>query len=373
MTPPPTIAVVGANGFIGTRLVETLHLDGGYRVRPVVRRASALASSARFSLEGRIADALDGFAMREALVGCDSAVHCVAGDAWTIMRSAEVVYRAAFAAGCRRLVYISSASVHGQGPAQGTDERSPLSDRQPLAYNNAKVRAEQSLDRLYRRTRLELVVLRPGIVFGPRSSWISGLADAILAGTACFAGENAGVCNAVYVDNLVNAIRLAIESRRAVGETYLVGDDTELTWREFYRPVAEAFGVRVEQFPILPVPTVQPGFDSSIGWIRASGLIRAAFKRAPDRLKRVLRVFHAGLRSVQRPTPGAVPSLEMALLHACRYRLPWRKARDQLGYSPIVGTEEAFRRTIGWLSFAGYPVTAAPSSATADRSQLGGN
>ena len=118
----PLIAVVGANGFIGSRLVEMLHLEGEMRVRPVVRRASALASAARFALEGRIANALDERALHDAFTGCDAVVHCVAGDTETIVESAAAVYAAADAAGCRRLVYLSSACVHGQSPAVGTDE-----------------------------------------------------------------------------------------------------------------------------------------------------------------------------------------------------------------------------------------------------------
>ena len=59
----PTVAVLGAGGFIGNRLVETLHLRGEHRVRPVVRRAASLALSARFSLDCRLADARDEAAL----------------------------------------------------------------------------------------------------------------------------------------------------------------------------------------------------------------------------------------------------------------------------------------------------------------------
>lgn len=369
MRPRPTIAIVGANGFIGSRLVETLHLDGGYRVRAVVRSVGALASSARFSLEGRVADALDGSALREALRGCDSAVYCVAGDPQTIVRSTETVFRAAEAARCRRLVYLSTASVHGQDPAADTDERSPLSDRQPLAYNNAKVRAERTLDGLRRSSHLELVVLRPAIVFGPRSSWISGLAEEILAGRACFVGSDAGVCNAIYVDNLVEAIRLAVESERAAGETYLLGDVAELTWRDFYRPVADALGVRVEEFPILPAPFGRPSI-TSFAWSRTLPRVRRVYQRAPAPVRRALAPIASALRAGDRSRPAV--TLEKALLHGCRHRLPWRKAREQLGYAPVVGVEEAFRRTIGWLAFAGYPVNAAGSDAAAAAGSDGG-
>jgi 2-alkyl-3-oxoalkanoate reductase len=351
----PTVAVVGANGFIGSRVVEMLHLEGDAVVRPIVRRASALASAARFALDGRVADAGDAAAMQRALAGADAVVHCVAGDPATIERAAERVYQAAQAAGCRRLVYLSTASVHGQSPAAGTDERSPLSDRQPLAYNNAKVRAERRLLELRRAGRLELVLLRPAIVFGPRSSWIANLADDVEHGRAHFVGGSGGVCNTLYVDNLVHAIRLALAVPRADGEVYLLGDDEAPTWREFYRPVVEALGGRVEDLPVLSyAPPV--GLAARIEQVRRSRPVQDGLMHLPLRLRLGLTAFYAAVGPQEAGEGGPVATLETALLHGCRHRLPWDKARAELGYAPPVALAEAFRRTIGWLAFAGYPV-----------------
>ena len=370
-----TIAVVGANGFIGSRLVEMLHLEGATPVRPVVRRASALASAARFALEGRVADALDTSALRNALAGCDAVVHCVAGDAKTIVKSAEAVYTAAEAAGCRRLVYLSSACVHGQSPVPGTDERSVLSDRQPIEYNNAKVRAERALRTLRARGRLELVVLRPAIVFGPRSQWIAGFADDVLAGRAHFAGDDSGICNSLYVDNLVHAIRLAIESPRADREAYLLGDEEAPTWRELYRPFAEALGTHVENLPVLPYRPARWSLAESMDRMRSSRAVQGTLMRLPERLRRGVGAFYAELSGIGERDGVArgdavyappAPTLEMTLLHGCRYRLPWRKAHAELGYSPAVAFEDACQRTIGWLNFAGYPVTTGARAATGD-------
>ena len=139
------VAVLGANGFIGSRAVEMMHLSGWAEVRPVVRRAAALASASRFSLNGRVADARDIQALALAFTGCDYVVHAVAGNPRLIVDAIEPVYRAAEVSGVRRLIYLSSAAVHGQAPPAGTDETSMLSDRQPIQYNNAKVQAERRL------------------------------------------------------------------------------------------------------------------------------------------------------------------------------------------------------------------------------------
>jgi nucleoside-diphosphate-sugar epimerase len=362
MSARPCVAVVGAGGFIGTRLVEMLHLEGDATVRPIVRQASALASAARFALDGRVADARDLPALRRALHGAEIVVHAVAGDPATITSSAVAVYQAAAAAGCRRLVYLSSAAVHGQSPEPGTDERSPLSDRQPIAYNNAKVRAERALAELRRGGRVELVVLRPAIVFGPRSAWIAALADAYAAGTAHFAGTADGICNALYVDDLVHAVRLAATAP-ADGETYLVGDDAGPTWRELYRPFVEALGGRIEVLPIVPYVPPERGLAERLERVRASAPVQSALQRLPERLRLALVAFYAAAARRETSVASAItPTHELALLHACRVKLPWEKARRELGYAPPVGVAEGIRRTLGWLAFAGYPLkTGAPS------------
>src|SRR5919108_49903 len=127
-----SVAVLGANGFIGSRAVEMLHLARLSKVRPVVRTADGLATSSRLDLEGRVADAFDQVALRRAFEGCEVVVHAIAGDRKTIIETVQTAYQAADEAGVRRLIYLSSASVHGQAPIPGTDENSPLSDRQPI-------------------------------------------------------------------------------------------------------------------------------------------------------------------------------------------------------------------------------------------------
>src|SRR4030095_6944302 len=135
-----------------------------------------------FDLDGAVADVFDQTALRHAFADCAVVVHAVAGDPTVIVGSLAPVYRAAQAAGVRRLVYLSPASVHGQAPAPGTNEESPLNEHQPLAYNNAKVRAERALLKLREQGDVEVVLLRPGIVWGPRSAWIANFTTALLAG-----------------------------------------------------------------------------------------------------------------------------------------------------------------------------------------------
>ena len=98
------IALVGASGFVGTRLLEQWHLGGAFEVVPVVRSYSSLAVMARFELPWAVCDPMDPVALASAFQGCDAVVHAAIGDPGQIVAMAESIYRAAEAARVRRLV-----------------------------------------------------------------------------------------------------------------------------------------------------------------------------------------------------------------------------------------------------------------------------
>ena len=329
-----------------------------------MRHTAQLARSARFALEGRIADGFDVAALRAAFDGCDVVVHAIAGDRGTYFGTLEPVYGAAQDAGVRRLVYLSSASVHGQAPAPGTDERTALNPRQPLPYNTTRIMAERRLEKLRRRGSVEVVRLRPGIVYGPRSRWTGGLADELLRGEAVLVEGGRGICNGIYVDNLVHAIRLAMTADGADRQAFLLGERETITWRDLYRPVLEALGRDLDQ-----VPSVQGACDLAGAGARAAELVRERVRRSlawlPPGPRHGVRVLRAAWRAGRAPPaspwfrpaePVPAVTLETALLQRCSYQLPWAKARAILGYEPQIPFPEACGRSIAWLAFAGYPV-----------------
>lgn len=349
------VAILGAGGFIGSRAVEMLHLGGKHEVVAIARRASGLALAGRFDLSLKVADAFDQTALAAAFAGCDAVVAAIAGDLKTIVDTVAPLYAAAGQAGVRRIVYLSTASVHGQAPAPGTDERSPLSLRQPFAYNRAKIVAEQRLLSLRARGRTEIVILRPGIVYGPRSQWTGGLADQLLAGEAFLADGGSGVCNAIYVDNVVHSIERAIVADAADGEALLIGDRERVTWRDLTAPVAEALGIDLDSLPQPASAAIlahREPFARRVLKPAAQALLRKLPRRIGD-AQRAAR--HALLGTSEQP---AAPSFsrELALLHSCQVRLPSDKAERLIGFDPPIDFAEGCRRSVCWLRFAGYPV-----------------
>jgi 2-alkyl-3-oxoalkanoate reductase len=362
-------AVLGANGFIGTRITEMFALSEGMEVRPIVRDYSSLARASRFDLDSRVADAFDQEALQIAFQGCDVVVHVVAGNMKTILGTLKPVYQAAQKAGVQRLVYLSSGSVHGQAPQPGTDERSALSDQQVLPYNNAKVQAERTLSELRNQGDVELVMLRPSIVYGPRSSWVINFADALLVGRASLLNRGEGICNSIFVDNLVHAIYLAATQPAIDREVFLLGDQEYVTWADLYHPIAKTLGY---ELTVLPEGVVsEQDTEQKLSWferlepIRVSKPVQALLSIVPHKFRvAAYRAYETILEPqgdsppIPREDGQPVISHEMAMLYSCQYKLPHMKATRILGYQPPVSFNEAIRRTVAWLAFAGYPIKA---------------
>jgi len=351
------IAILGAGGFIGNRAVELLHRGGKHDVVPVVHRASALALAKRFDLEGRIADACDEQGLAAAFRGCGTVLAAVAGSSATITGMVGPLIRAARAARVRRIIYLSSQMVHGQAPAPGTSEESPLPRRHAVEYNRAKAAAEQEIARLAAAADVELVTLQPGIVYGPRSRWTGRLADELLAGQAFLVRDTAAVCNAIYVDNLVHAIERGIDAPTPRGQALFVNDEEALSWKDLIEPLADALEIDRET---IRRPALADALDARSSWAKRhlEPLAKSALRTLPVGAKRVLRA--ARNAAVERRAAVAPPrpryDREMALLQSCTVRLSDDKARSLLGYCPPVDHVEGMRRSIAWLRFAGYPV-----------------
>jgi nucleoside-diphosphate-sugar epimerase len=250
--------VTGATGFLGTRLVRRL-LDGGAEVRALVRPGKA--GSFRDALgpvgAGRL-ELLEGVLARVesyagAVAGCDVVYHVAAalgGGPAVLFQNNVIATRALIGAASDgrvgRFVLVSSLGVYGTGHLRKwdvLDEGCPL-DPQPHRrdpYTYSKVTQEQVAWEAHRAGRLPLVVVRPGVIYGPTRDCLTGRVGLQLGGLLVRMGGRQRLPY-TYVDNCARAVELAGTVPGVEGEAFNVVDDDAPTARDLARQYRSAVG-----------------------------------------------------------------------------------------------------------------------------------
>src|SRR6267378_863299 len=253
------VLVTGASGFVGTALCREM-LARGHSVRAAVRRLTppgALPSELHQILTPDIAADFD----RRALVdGVDAIVHLAAiahrtnpieGEMLRVNCDSAVRLAEAAAGLVRRFVFLSSVKVHGEDSGSGAcGEDDALTPED--SYGRSKLEAERALTETAARTGMELVIIRPPLVYGPGVkanflrllSWVdSGL-------PLPFASVH-NRRSLIYVGNLVDAIaRCAVHS--AARGPFLVSDEESVSTPELVSRIARALGRPARLVPAPP-------------------------------------------------------------------------------------------------------------------------
>jgi len=256
------ILVTGANGFVGSHLVEAL-LQAGYRVRCMVRRTSNLSFIRDLPVEWAYGDVGQGAGLLEACQGVEAVCHCAAltraCDEETFFRvntrGTEALARAALEASpsLRRFVFLSSQAAAGPSPGTGITLDESCTPQPITWYGKSKWAAEQALLAL---PDLPLTIVRPAAVFGPRDRDFWAYFDLVRRHLDLQLGGQDRALSLIYVLDLVSLILLALENDRAVGQTYFAGAGSH-THAEFSRVIAAALDSRVVHVR-LPLAVLAP-------------------------------------------------------------------------------------------------------------------
>ena len=257
------ILLTGATGFVGRALVPRL-LAERRTVRASVRRSSAALPADVEAVP--VDDVGPDTDWRAALVGVDAVVHLAArshvrrdssADAHALYRATNSLgalrlAEAAAAAGVRRLVFLSSVRVHGERSAGAPfDESSPLAAQDP--YGQSKADAERGLAALAGAGRLDPVILRPPLVYGPEARGnFARLARLVARGVPLPLGAVRNRRSLIYVGNLVDAIVCALDHPAAAGETFMVSDGEDVSTPELVHRIARALGKPARLLPVPP-------------------------------------------------------------------------------------------------------------------------
>src|SRR5262245_19056384 len=234
------ILVTGGSGFLGGRLVEALAKKGA-RIRVATSDFRHCARVARFPVELVKADLINPEALTRAAADCDIIFHFgyrFGGSPKEQQRvnveGTRALAEALLKSGGKRLVHISSVAAYGparDGDLVETSPPQPTTD----AYANTKLAIEHMLLDLYRNRGLPMSILQPTVVYGPYGPyWTVRPIEQVNIGRVVLPAQGLGLCNAVYVEDLVAAALLAAEHDAAVGQAFLISGSAPTTWREFY-------------------------------------------------------------------------------------------------------------------------------------------
>jgi nucleoside-diphosphate-sugar epimerase len=364
------ITIIGAAGFVGTRLIEALVLDGRTDVQAVVRAYRNLASLARFgpAVKVRLADAEDSASLLPALSGSSVVVNLCTGAPSGIIRSTRSILEACVAANVSRLIHLSSAVVYGEVTSPRLDDDAPPVSGHWMPYARAKAVAEIWLRDQLAAAPCQVAVLRPGIVWGVRSPHTMRAVNALLEKRAYLVGDGQGVFNSVYIDNLVSYIRTCSDHPGNIRGFYNVADQEFVTWRDSYSYLAGSLGYDMSRMPTVSGERFPWSARAALEYVQSLPIVNGLYHRLkaqlPDTVKSRIKKRLSGRYEYDRGAISYVtkPTVDRELwyLQKVRHKLPVDKFAQYFGFTPPVTFEEGIRRTLRWLTFLGY----APSPTT---------
>jgi 2-alkyl-3-oxoalkanoate reductase len=320
-----TVLVTGAAGFLGSQVVRML-AEAGECPRVLVLPGDSVMALEGCDYELHPGDLADRTSLVPALSGVDRVLNCAARTGpWgrddeyerTNVLGLETLVREALDAGVRRVVHVSSITVHGNDVRGTADESAPLRE-EPNPYSRTKVAGERLLQRMVRDEGAPVTVVRPGWIYGPGDRASFGrLAERVADGRMVVVGRGDNHLPLIYVRDAARGVLLASEVEQP-GATYLLVNDEPVTQREFLAAVAAELGV--------PAPT----------------------RHLPYRVALVAgAAAEAAWRLACRSEPPPLMRYGMQLLGG-ENRFVIERARRELGFEPRVDLAEGVRRAVDW-------------------------
>ncbi len=265
-TPSLCCLVTGASGFVGRAVIATMEQQGrAVRITGRDPLSQPMQGPAQVTTAGDLVDTRADWS--EAVSGVAAVIH-LAARAHILRDQASdplMAYRAAntagtlrlaeqaAAAGVRRFVFISTVKVNGEASAPGEALHEAMAPTPADPYALSKHEAEQGLRTIAARTGMEVVIIRPPLVYGPGvKANFAALMRAVSRGWPLPLGAIDNRRSLVALDNLVDFILTCLEHPSAANQTFLVSDGEDLSTPDLLRRLGQAMCRPVRLLPVPP-------------------------------------------------------------------------------------------------------------------------
>lgn len=268
------ILLTGGTGFVGKAIAEAIQCRHEYRLQLALRRKMLHAMGSVSCVEvGSIGATTDwSLALADISVVIHSAarvhvMHDTASEPLAKFREVNVdgtltLARQAADAGVKRFIFISSIKVNGEGTLRGNPYTAFDTPAPEDPYGISKMEAEQGLRLIADETGMEVVIIRPVLVYGPgvKANFLS-MMRWVHKGIPLPLGAINNSRSLVSLDNLVDLIVTCIDHPAAANQTFLVSDGEDLSTTELLRRVGAAVDKPAR---LLPVPPKLLEFGASL-------------------------------------------------------------------------------------------------------------
>jgi len=379
------ILVTGGTGFIGGRLVERLMLEHDTSVRVLVRNLTRATRIARFPVEIATGNLLNPADVAAAMQDCDIVFHCAFGNSGGEEKQRQInvegtrhVLDAALKAGVR-VVYLSTVSVYGNPDCDILDETVPRRYSGSI-YADSKLDAEKLAFDYAEKSNLPVAILQPTIVYGPfATGWTMNILQQLKAERVILVNGGEGLCNAVYVDDVVNAMLLAATKQEAIGEAFLISGEPPITWRDFYQGYEKILGIEstverpAEEIDLFRPPKPKSIFSEPLRILLENGVVRRRIMDTRE-VSTLMRIGRAALPQAVRsglkrpfmsnhdapPSPNgrksekplSLMNEELVRFFSSKTTVSIDKAKRLLGYQPTFDFEAGMKLTEQWAQWA---------------------
>ena len=307
------ILQTGATGFVGGAVLDRLSAEREDITAAVRKPQNDLPANARTVI---VPDLDAGTDWSDALEACSVIIHSAArvhimddqsNDPLAEFRKVNVdgtlnLARQASAAGVKRFIFISSIKVNGEDTALGRAYTAFDTPMPQDPYGISKMEAEEGVRLIAQETGMEVVIIRPVLVYGPGvKANFRSMMNWMNKGVPLPLGAINNKRSLVSLDNLVDLIVTCIDHPAAANQTFLVSDDEDLSTTEMLRRMARALGKPAR---LIPVPSA---------WLEKGAAL-------------------LGKRAIAQRLCG---SLQVDIRHT----------RETLNWTPPVSVDEGFRAT----------------------------